>query len=105
MDELEQPKSFRDMTAAERQALLRRRDVADVGDTAGLEIGGGERVAKRLAGVVVRALAWLAVATLFVAMFFHFTASWRVAMAVVAFMLAWMLAIGKMTEGKADQLD
>lgn len=100
--EIPPPKPFAELTAAERRQLLRRRIQTTRGSA--MEIG-GQSAARRLARIGGRVLALLAVAGLFVVLFFRFTASWRVALIVVTVMLAYMLVVGRLVEGKAERLD
>jgi hypothetical protein len=95
-------KSVHAMTNDERRELLRRREAH--GGEGAMEIGGpaaGRRVIRWL-GV---SLMTLATAAVFVVAFYHFTASWRVAALVVGAMLAYMIAVGRMVEGRADRID
>lgn len=89
------------MSPAERRALLQRR-VPVAGP--GIDIG-GEAVGRRVARAAARLLAVAALAGVFVATFYRFTSSWRVATIVVALMAAWMLVVGRVVEGRADRID
>lgn len=102
MDPPGEPPSIRDMTPDARRAMLRRRDVA--AGRAGMEIGGSTAVRRALrAGG--RLLALGVVAGAFVAAFFKFTGSLRIAAIVVVLMLAYMIAIGRIVEGRAGRID
>ncbi|MDB5327794.1 MAG: hypothetical protein JWM57_3363 [Phycisphaerales bacterium] len=100
--EAKDPKSIHAMTDAERQVLMSRRPAPEA--KAAMEIG-GDTAFRRVIRAGGRLLAILAVLAIFVALFFRFTASWRVALIVVGLMGAYMLVIGRMVEGRADRLD
>lgn len=101
-DPKKDPKSVHAMTDAERTAMMSRRRVPEA--RLDIEIGGDSafRRAVRTGG---RLLAIAAVLAIFVALFFRFTDSFRVALIVVGLMGAYMLVIGRMVEGRADRSD
>ena len=100
--EAKDPKSIHAMTDAERQAMMSRRRLPEA--KAAIEIG-GDSVFRRAVRTGGKLLAMAAVLAIFVALFFRFTASFRVALIVVGVMGAYMLVIGRMVEGRADRLD
>ena len=102
MDPLSQPKSVRVMSAEERRSLLRRRTAAE-GERS-IEIG-VESPGRRLVRVAGRLIVLGLLAAVFVATFYRFTASWRVAALVVGAMGGYMLLIGRMVEGRAGRIE
>ena len=100
--ELPTTKPVREMSDAERRALLKRRDPATTGGA--MDIGGGASGGRVIRGVTIT-LATAAIAAAFVLAFYSFTASWRVAVVVVGLMLGYMAVIGRMVEGRADRIE
>ena len=69
-----------------------------------LEIA-GPSASSRLLGPLVRWMAIMALFAVAVVAFRQLSASWRVAMVVVGCMAAYMTAVGRMVEGRADRID
>ena len=66
---------------------------------------GGHGIGGRVRRVGSRVLAAVGIAAAFVAAFFQFTGSVRIAVMVVGLMLLYMIAVGRMVEGRADRLE